>query len=236
MNSLLHIKNHPLFANIQEKEILQLMTCFHFKEHHFSKDEYLLMEGNCVHSIGIIINGIVIMEKSDFYGNNYFVIELHEHAIFGEIFMNHIPLNSTLNYKAISDCTIIFFSYADIWSNCQQNCGYHKIFIENLMYLLALKSRTMLAKIEILSKKSLRERILTFFTLIQDQKDVIHMNDYQYTSNMLKENQIAISLNKTELAEYLGVNRSALVRELGRMKKDGIIDYDKNIFTILPSR
>ena len=99
------------------------------------------------------------------------------------------------------------------------------------MNLLAMKSRSLLAKIEILSKKSLRDRILTFFNIVYYHNHIVGMRKNNPSPD-LEPNQFFIPYNHTEMAEYLGVNRSALVRELKRMKDEQIIDYEKNVYTL----
>lgn len=225
------LKQHPIFKRMNEEEITKILNCFSFNKKEYARDEYILLEGDPVQLIGIIIHGTVLMEKNDLYGNSYFFTELREHEIFAEPFMDTMIQSSSVNYKAMTQCSILFFHYRDIWRPCEQNCPCHSIFTENLMNLLAMKSRSLLAKIEILSKKSLRDRILTFFNIICHHNHITDIRENHMPDN-LEFNQFFIPYNHTEMAEYLGVNRSALVRELKRMKEEGIIDYEKNIYTL----
>lgn len=234
MNLTEAVKHHPLFSGLTKSEIETILSCFHFKAKEYTKNEYILMEGDHVVNIGVILHGTVLMEKNDQFGNNYFFTELREHEIFGEPFMGQSVQNTTVNYKAMTGCRILIFPYQEIWKPCQHNCSCHHVFTQNLMNLLAAKTRTLLTKIEILSKKSLRDRILTFFTIARDHQDIIQNHTAYSFSGTLQNNQLILNLNRTELAEYLGVNRSALVRELGRMQAEGIIAVSKNIYTILP--
>lgn len=236
METIKQLENHPLFYRMEQEDIVKILSCFSFKEKNFTKDEYILLEGYPVQLIGIIIYGTVLMEKSDMSGNRYFFTELREHEIFAEPFMGSVVQLSSVNYKAMTNCSILFFRYKDMWQPCEYNCSCHSIFTENLMNLLAMKSRILLAKIEILSKKSLRDRILTFFNNVY-YDNIYHDNVMEIKDSnspyKLSNNQFFIPYNHTELAEYLGVNRSALVRELKRMKEENIIDYKKNIYTLL---
>lgn len=233
MNSIESISPHPLFKNMDAAEIKTILSCFSFQEKRYRKDEYIILEGDMIKQIGIILHGVILMEKNDFWGNNYFFTELREHEIFAEPFMGVSIQSSSVNYKAMTNCSILFFQYKDMWRPCGKNCRCHSLFTENLMNLLALKTRTLLAKIEILSKKSLRDRILTFLNTIKNQQDIVGIHSSLHIREGLSENEVFIPFNRTELAEYLGVNRSALVRELSRMKSDGIIDFNKNLFRLL---
>lgn len=233
MDLIASIRHHPIFVHMSDDEIKQILECFQFQQRKYKKDEYIFLEGNTIKTIGIIIHGTVLMEKNDWYGNSYFFTELREHEIFGEPFMGESFEKTSVNYKAMTNCSILFFSYKDIWKSCNKSCICHMTFTENLMNLLALKARSMLSKIEILSKKSLRDRILTFLNLVKCNEDIVGLHNDTLISENLLEGQVFISFNRTEMAEYLGVNRSAMVRELSRMREEHLIDYKDNIFTIL---
>ena len=103
---------------------------------------------------------------------------------------------------------------------------------ENLAYLLSQKTRSLLAKIEILSKNSLRERILTFFALVSKHILLYGIEAQVVEDEALGLTQVVIPYNHTELAEYLCVNRSALVRELHRMEDEGILTCEGKTYTI----
>lgn len=227
------IAPHPLFKNMDYIEIGTILSCFSFKEKRYQKDEYIILEGDIIQQIGIILHGTILMEKNDFWGNSYFFTELREHEIFAEPFMGIAIQSSSVNYKAMTNCSVLFFQYKDMWRPCDKNCRCHSLFTENLMNLLALKTRTLLAKIEILSKKSLRDRILTFLNIMKNQQDIVGLHTAPSPREGLADNEVFIPFNRTELSEYLGANRSSMVRELARMKAEGIIDFDKNLFRLL---
>ena len=152
--------NYPLFRNITEQEIRQLMACINFTEKSYKKSEYLLMEGEKVNRIGIIVRGNVIMEKEDLNGNSYCFRILQEDEIFGDSFLGRDAIECSVNYRALTDCDIIYFGYKELFTLCSKHCKCHKIMAENLAFLLSQKTRSLLAKIEILSKKTMRERLM----------------------------------------------------------------------------
>ncbi len=225
------IKHHPLFERMNEEEIMKIFSCFSFHKKDYAKNEYILLEGDSVQLIGIILRGTVLMEKNDFYGNNYLFMELREKDIFAEPFMGLTIQPSAVNYKAVTNCSVLFFHYRDMWRPCTNNCLCHSVFTENLMNLLAMKSRNLLNKIEILSKKSLRDRIMTFLNILYRENQTASSGEGRKLQE-LPPNQLFVPYNHTELAEYLGVNRSALVRELKRMRDEHLIEQHKNIITI----
>ncbi len=224
--------NYPLFKNITCQEIRQLMACINFTEKSYRKSEYLLMEGEKVSRIGIIVRGNVMMEKEDLNGNSYCFRTLQEDEIFGDPFLGREPIECSVNYRAITDCDIIYFGYKELFTLCNKHCKCHKVMAENLAFLLSQKTRSLLAKIEILSKKSMRERLMTFFALVSKDA-VMYGIDAEIVSKQEDgECKLLIPYNHTELAEYLCVNRSAMIRELHRMQDEGILRCEGKIYMV----
>ncbi|WP_167958924.1 Crp/Fnr family transcriptional regulator [Anaerosporobacter faecicola] len=240
-----YLKSHPLFQGFSDDDLSHIIENFSFIQKTYNKDEYIILEGDPVHSIGLILSGSVLMEKLDYSGNHYIFNELEELELFAEPFIGSYILSCSVNYKAKTDCSILLFHYksVNIPSLRYYNC--YVRFTENLMYLLALKTRSLLTKIEILSQKSLRERILSFLHILQthqslDEYDIrckyikrALVKSPNTNLDALKQGGIYVPFNHTELAEYLNVNRSALVRELKRMKDEKILTIEDRIFYLI---
>lgn len=231
MEQKISLEEHPIFYSISHEEILLLKNCFHFLERSFRKQDYILMEGDEIHQIGLILSGTILMEKVGISGNYSFVTELKKGDILAEPFMGNHVICSSVNYKAVTPCNILFFEYRDMWQPCNKNCRFHSKFTQNLMNLLALKTRSMMAKIELLSQKTLREKIFLFLQLEKSKESLTNFKpDPSFPK--LVENQVYVPFNHTELAEYLCVNRSSLVRELGHLKKDCLLSCKNHIYTL----
>lgn len=170
MNLNIVLEKHPLFKDIGSNGVEQLLECLDIYKKRYKKDEYIVLEGNLINFVGIIVSGRIFMEKEDFFGNKYLYTEIGQDNLFGDVFISSHIKSSTVNYKAITDCTILFIKYSNIMQGCERNCNYHKELLENLINLMALKSRTLMEKIEIISKKSLRDRILTYLSLLAEKQ------------------------------------------------------------------
>lgn len=212
------IMNHPLFEGVDPQEMNKLLECLVTYTKNYQKNEYILQEGTAVNFIGVLISGSVFMEKEDYSGNIYFYTEIPKDYLFGEVFICPQLLNSTVNYRANTDCTILFIRYDSMLHVCCKSCKGHQQLNTNLINLLALKCRSLLEKIEVISKKSIRERVLTYLEL-QAQKE--------------HSKEVISPLNHKELASFLCVNRSAMVRELHQMKEEQLIEYNRNKYTLL---
>lgn len=233
---------HPLFRGLLEGQKKSLLEQLRFTVRNYRKNEYILMEGDEVHNIGIVLMGEIALEKEDMFGEGCFLLKLEKGEILGDMFIGDNVRKSSVNYRALTDCELWMFSYRNLWESVAARPE-NLIFLENLTGLLAIKARRMLAKVEILSAVSLRQRILTCLRLYGEEKSVHGGKEDDIRSReslpalfeagkTSTEYSVVLPLNKTELAEFLCVNRSALMRELKKMKDENILSCEGGKYTI----
>lgn len=205
------LKKVPLFDNIQEKEINEIINQSYIKS--YQKDEFILKAGDFIFNTGIILKGEISVISEDFWGNKNIISTLSEGNIFAEIFSlkNNIPLN--VSVVSNEDSTILFINVNEIINKTR-----NFIFIKNLMNIISTKTLMLNRKNELLSKRTIREKVMTFLS-----QQAISANN----------NSFKIPFSREEMADFLAVDRSALSRELSKMKKEGIITYNKNNFTLI---
>ena len=138
--------------------------------------------------------------------------------IFGEVLMGENLSERGILFKAAEPTTILIIPADRILHPCRNSCPFHHKLSRNLFDLLSRRNAALTEKIEITSKSSLREKVLAYLSL-----------EAQKTGSM----KVTIPLSRSEMADYLCTNRSALSRELANMKKDGILDYDLRSFHLL---
>ncbi len=155
--------------------------------------------------------------RYDFNGNKTIVEHYFPNNIFGEIFYC-VTTNNELFVEARKKCEVLFFDYNTIEDKCTSTCSYHKKVIQNLPKLFLEEINSLNERIEILSKRSIREKLLTYFNIIS-------------TKTLSKSFVLPFSL--TDLADYLSVDRSAMMREIGYLKNDKIIEKCGNRITLL---
>lgn len=212
------LKNVSLFDGIEKNEIKSLMPCLNYKIKVFEKGSVILLPEEFLENIGIIIDGVVEISKDDIEGHKTIVSVITKGNMFGESIVCRKVKKSPVCVTAVEKSEILFISYDKIIRSCTNRCEFHIALINNLLVTIAQKNLILNNKIDILLLKGLRERIATF--LIRNYKDSGNLS-------------FTINLNRNRLAEYLNVSRSALSRELSRMKDENIIDYYQNSFKIL---
>lgn len=212
------LSNTPLFANIKERDLNSILKCIGGYLSSYDKGEFISLAEEPLVCVGLVLKGTVHMLKEDFWGNKSILTIIKKNQLFGESFICGSSYISTVSFFAASDLDILFLPFERVIRSCTMACAHHHRLIENMMTSIAKKNMQFMEKFEIVSKRTLREKILAFLSQeAQKQKG-------QY---------VTLNMGRQEIADYLCVNRSALARELSNMKADGLIDYDKNMFQIL---
>ena len=208
----------PLFDGIGPQEREAVLACVGYHIGTFRKGETVAFEAENIRHIGILLSGSLDMVKEDLWGNKTMLVRMGPSEVFGETFACGQDSVSLVSFVVSEDARILFLPFDRVMRSCTMACAFHHRLTENLVYILAAKNRDLIRKVEVVSKRTLREKILAYLS-IQAQ-----------TQN---SRYFEIPLGRVELAEYLCADRSALTRELAKMKAEGLLDYDKNCFRLL---
>ena len=214
----LALVNSPLFEGIDMGDIDKLLHCLDASLRTYRKQEFVLMAESTVESIGIVLKGTVRILREDMFGNRLILSDAEQYDMFGEAFACTYPNSIPFSVIAVEDTSIVWLCFRKISTPCSSMCKFHSTLIENMMKILAAKNIVLNRKIEHLSKKSIRSKIMAFLI------------DQAESTKRLTFN---IPFSRSELADCLCVDRSALSRELGRMRDEGLIDMHRNSFKIL---
>lgn len=208
----------PLFAGIRPEDRPAMLGCISYRLAAYKKGETILLEAEHMRHVGIVLSGAVDMVKEDLWGNKTMLVRTRRDELFGESFACGSDTLSTMTFTAAEDTEVMFLPFNKVMHTCTMACAFHHRLVENMVRLIADKNRDLMRKVEVVSKKTLREKILAYLSL-QAQ---LHSSRY-----------FEIPFGRVELADYLCADRSALTRELTKMRDEGLIDYDKNMFRIL---
>lgn len=218
MDEIMSQLHSSLFTGIQESDLKTMLSCIGYHITTFQKRETIAFEEENIKHIGLVLSGSVDMIKEDLWGNRTMLVRICENEVFGETFACGDDNLSVVTFVASEDAKILFFPFDRVMHSCTMACVFHHRLIENMVRIIANKNRDLMRKMEVLAKRTIREKLLTYLS-IQAQNQ--------------QSRYFEIPLGRVELAEYLCVDRSALTRELAKMKQEGLIDYDKNCFRIL---
>lgn len=211
------LKNCMLFEDIAEDELLSMLSCLDARVITAQKGELVLCEGEPAEHVGILLSGEVQIIRNDFFGNRDIVSALMPGEMFGESFacaaVKELPVS-----VAASECSeIMFIDCRRIITTCSSSCRFHNSVIYNLLRVLADKNIAFNRKMEIVSKRTTRDKLMTYLLM---------------QAKSCGSSSFTIPFDRQELADYLGVERSAMSKEISRMKADGLIDCRKSRFEV----
>jgi CRP-like cAMP-binding protein len=207
------LENHPLFkgTNMQMDQVLSELK---YKIKKYNKEEYIILTGDTITSFGILLSGEARIIREDLMGNCVIISDLVKGEIFAETFVCADVKESPVSVIAEESCTVFWISIPGIRSSSLNEVGIiGQIIMVNLLKLLAGKNLLLNRKMEILSKRSIREKLMT------------------YLNFLAKENHsptFVLPLNRNELAQYLCVDRSALSREIMKLKKEEVLSFQRD--------
>ena len=211
------ISASPLFQGISTEDIQGMMKCLSAVRRTYRKGEMIFCAGEDAKMMGMVAAGSVEIVHDDFWGNRQIMGTAHVGELFGESYACMPESVFLVSARAAEDCEILFMEVGRILTTCSPACEFHSRLIHNLLYVLASKNLRLTQKIEHMGQRSIREKVMAYLSF---QAEMYHKETFE------------IPFNRQQLADYLAVDRSALSAELSRMQKEGLIQYEKNRFTI----
>ncbi|MCL1926319.1 MAG: Crp/Fnr family transcriptional regulator [Syntrophorhabdaceae bacterium] len=209
------LKTNPLFQRISFSDFERMLGCMSAKTVFYKKDDVILLSGDTINFVGLILSGSVKIIKEDIDGRFSILTKFDVSEVFGEAFACAGISQSPVTIQAAEDSEILFIDYKKIITSCTNVCPFHSMFIENMLKLVALKNLMLNQKIEILSKRTTREKLMCYFDTERGAAK-----------------KFTIPFNREELARYLCVDRSAMSNELCKMRDEGQIKFNRNEFEI----
>jgi len=207
-----------LFDGIAPEDRQAMLGCIGYHIGTYRRGDVVAFEGENLRNIGIVLSGTVDMVKEDIWGNRTILVRTRQNELFGETFACGSENLSVVTFLVSENAQILFIPFDRVMHSCTMACEFHHRLIENMVRIIADKNRDLMRKLEVVSKRTTREKLLAYLS-IQGQLQQAHYFE--------------IPLGRVELADYLCVDRSAMSRELAKMKEEGLIDYDRNCFRIL---
>lgn len=203
------ILKNQLFSGIAQDELRSLMGCLSARIVSFSKGAPVFLEGDPAGSIGFVLEGAVEIVHDDFYGSRSLLTVSEAGELFGEGFAcAGIEVMPVSGY-ALRDCRLMWLSCRKMLTVCSNACRFHGVLIQNLLQVVAHKNLLLGQKIRIMSQKTTREKLMLYLLEQAKQKGSA---------------EFTIPLSRQALADYLGVERSAMSAELSKLRNLGVLD------------
>lgn len=206
-----------LFRGIKPDEIEGVLRCIGSYTKRYQKGDTILQIGESVSEFGIVLYGGVHIRSLDFWGNTSILSHVGPGQIFAESYACIPGEPLMVEVRAVEETEVLFLRAALVMKMCPKACSFHHLLIQNMLGIAAEKNLGLSRRMLHTSPKSIRSRLLSYFS----EQAMKQASD-----------TFTIPFNRQELAEYLGVDRSALSNELSKMRKEGLLEYDKKTFTL----
>ncbi|MGN1377510.1 MAG: Crp/Fnr family transcriptional regulator [Dorea sp.] len=210
----------PLFNGINRNDIPVILNRLKSTASSYEKGEYIRLEGDAADFIGIVLEGEIHVLQDDYYGNRNINFSFHAGDMFAEAFACAEAAELPVDILATSRAYILFLDRSMLFGECRNTCAFHSILIRNLLKIVAGKNMLLNQKLSYSSHKTTAEKIMAY---LSDQAKLHHSSEF------------IIPFNRQELADYLGVERSAMSAEISRLQKQGRLITKRSYFKLLSS-
>lgn len=212
------LRECPLFDRIGDESLKEMLGCLNAKERSYKKGDAVFAEGDKAKYLGIVLEGSVQLVRVDYYGNRSILANIEPPQLFGEAFacagLKSLPVDAV----AATDTRILLLDAQRIARPCGNACPCHGQTILNLLHIVAKKNLVLHQKIEVTSKRSTREKLMTYL-LLQAKK--------------AKSHTFTVPYDRQELADYLEVDRSGLSAEISKLRNEKVLECRRSTFTLL---
>ena len=212
------LRDCPLFDRIGDESLKEMLGCLNAKERSYKKGDAVFAEGDKAKYLGIVLEGSVQLIRVDYYGNRSILTNIEPPQLFGEAFacagLKSLPVDAV----AATDTKILLLDAQRIARPCGNACPCHGQTILNLLHIVAKKNLVLHQKIEITSKRSTREKLMTYLLL---------------QAKNAKSHTFTVPYDRQELADYLEVDRSGLSAEISKLRNEKVLECRRSTFTLL---
>lgn len=212
------LEDCALFARIAPEDRRAMLGCLGARTVTVAKNQFVFREGDPANFVGIVLTGCVQMVRDDYYGNRSILARIEPMGMFGESFACADVVSLPIGIAAVEDSTVLLIDSRRITVTCANACGFHNQMIFNLLKMVANKNLVLNQKIEITSKRTTREKLMAYLLL---------------QAKLHNSETFTIPYDRQALADYLEVDRSAMSAEIGKLRKEGVLDCNRSTFRLL---
>ena len=208
----------PLFSGISRQEMGLLLNCLDGRITRVTKGNPVFLEGEPARFVGVVLFGTVQIVRDDYYGNRSVLTVVSPGGLFAEAFACAGVETLPVSVIALQSCSVLLLDCKRVLTGCSNACPFHSRLVRNLLQGMARKNLMLTSKIRCMSQKTTQEKLMEF--LLEQAKQQAKA-------------EFVIPYDRQALADYLGVERSAMSAEISKLKKAGRIDCSGSRFRVL---
>lgn len=206
-----------IFRDISNSEVEAMILCFRMRRARFAPGATIRVYGGS-RDVGVVVRGAAELVRFDSAGTRTILERMETGGIFGELLAFTAELGDSLEVIAAGECEVLFMDYAHIMKRCEKACRHHSLLVENLFRLMAEQARRLSRRVEVLSQRSIRDKLLCYFRILGLEGGA---------------ETFTLPFSLSTLADYISTDRSAMMRELKKMRQDGVVAIDGRRVSLL---
>ena len=211
------LRSSVLLSGISEEELISMLACLDVKTKSYPKDSFLFHAGDTAESIGLVLSGTVLIIQEDVWGNRNIISKAAPGQTFAAAYACAPGSVMNVSVSAETPVTVMFLNVNRVMHTCPSACARHSRIILNLLGELAEKNLRFAEKLTHIGQRTTRAKLMSYFSA---------------EAQRLGRCEFDIPFSRQQLADYLAVERSGLSLELGKMQREGILEFHKNHFIL----
>ena len=216
------LESSPLFRNITYEEYRRMLTCFQAVQKSYLPEELVYdFSVSRADAIGVVERGSVSLIRIDEEGVSTVLEEMGPGGVFGRDLAFAGSAGDSLEVVARTPCDILFIDYPHLFRRCEKACTHHSILVQNMLGLLSNKAQALSERVDVLSRRSIREKLLCYFRQLAEKSG---------------SDTFTLPFSFSVLADYIATDRSAMMRELRHLKEQGMLCTDGRKITLSERR
>lgn len=208
----------PLFEGIPSEDLDAMLRCIGGHTMDVRKGQSIFQEGDPAAYVGMVLSGAVRLVREDYYGNRSIVAHIGPAELFGETYACAAVTALPVSVVADTDSKVLLMDCRRITTSCTNACVFHSRMVHNLLRMVATKNLVFDQKIQVTSQRTTREKLMAY---------LLNQAKLQGSSSF------TIPYDRQELADYLEVDRSGLSAEISKLRKERVLESERNHFVLL---
>ena len=211
------LRASSFFSGISEDELTAMLSCLDTRKESFPKEAFVLRAGDTVESIGFVLAGSVLVIQEDIWGNRNILSRTAPGQTYAAAFACAPSSVSNVSVVTETPTTVLFLNVKRLLTVCPSACAHHSRIIRNLLSDLAGKNLLLNEKLTHIAQRTTRAKLMSYLSAEAQRRGAVEFD---------------IPFSRQQLADFLAVERSGLSLELGKMKKEGLLDFHKEHFVL----
>ena len=215
------LQSAKLFEKMSDADIRSMLLCLKAVKKNYGRGQYIYQVGDHISKTGMVLEGVVHIDREDYWGNHSILAEISAGELLGETYACLDEEPCAINAVAAKESVVLLMDMKKIFDTCTSVCPHHAKLIQNFVKVIAGKNRELTRKMEHLSQRTIRGKLLSY---LSEQSLKAGVSSFD------------IPFDRQQLADFLSVDRSAMSKELGKLRREGILVFRKNHFQLMTGK